>query len=166
MDGNTVLDRCGNAVNVGANENFNVQFIGPSLTSAVATSSDCGQTNGEAGVSVNGGTGPLSYEWNTSPSQYGANATNLPSGFWVCTVMDANSCIDELMIPVLGVGSPTVPTLSTTPVTCNGLSDGSAEIEVVGNGPFDVLWGGYPALSGEMVSGLSGGSVVLTIIDA
>ena len=164
-DGNTILDRCGNALNAGANENFNVQFLGPELIADGVVNSDCGQETGSATVDIIGGTGPFNYEWNTTPTQYGMSATDLPPGFWVCTVTDANGCEDSQMMPVEGEGEPEVTTVSTSPVTCNGISDGQAEIDITGNGPFNVAWGGYPNLSGTSATGLSGGSVVLTITD-
>ena len=63
----------------------------------VATISDfrngCfGQNNGHATVSVEGGTAPYSYAWNTPEAQTGATLSNLAEGEYTVIVTDANGC--------------------------------------------------------------------------
>ncbi|MDQ3190744.1 MAG: PKD domain-containing protein [Bacteroidota bacterium] len=50
-----------------------------------------GQNNGSASVTAQGGTPGYSYEWNTTPPQSTAMASNLPAGTYQVTVTD-NSC--------------------------------------------------------------------------
>ncbi|MBO7651810.1 MAG: carboxypeptidase-like regulatory domain-containing protein, partial [Bacteroidales bacterium] len=63
----------------------------------VATISDfsngCfGQNNGHATVSVEGGTAPYSYAWNTPEAHTGATLSNLAEGEYRVIVTDANGC--------------------------------------------------------------------------
>ena len=63
----------------------------------VATISDfsngCfGQNNGYATVSVEGGTAPYSYAWNTPEAQTNATLSNLAEGEYTVIVTDANGC--------------------------------------------------------------------------
>lgn len=52
----------------------------------------CGANNGSATVSGSGGTGAITYVWNTTPPQAGPTANNLSVGNYVVTLTDANGC--------------------------------------------------------------------------
>ena len=51
-----------------------------------------GGTNGSATVAVSGGTGALTYSWNTTPVKTTASITGLAAGIYDVTVTDASSC--------------------------------------------------------------------------
>lgn len=165
-DGNTILDRCGNQMDVGHSENFNVQYLGPMVTAGTVVNTDCGQETGSASVNVTGGTPPLTYSWTTGPVQTTPTATGIGQGHWVCTVVDGNGCTSELVVPVFGNDLPVISTVSETPVTCNGMNDGAAEISVQGTGPFTYEWVGYPNITGPVATGLAGGTITVIVENA
>ncbi len=56
--------------------------------------------NGSADVSSSGGTSPYTYQWSTSPAEYGPTATNLCPGWAYVTVTDAKGCshVDSIFV--------------------------------------------------------------------
>lgn len=73
------------------------------LTTSVIKEADC-QTNagGSASVVVTGGSGPYTYNWNTTPIQTNAVITNAASGTYAVTVGQINACpaTASLLIPL------------------------------------------------------------------
>lgn len=62
----------------------------PVINSVASRNVTCnGGSNGEASVSVVGGTAPYTYTWNTSPVQTSSTATGLKAGSYTVTVKDA-----------------------------------------------------------------------------
>jgi Zn-dependent metalloprotease len=61
-------------------------------TSTSSTTAHTGGTDGTATVTATGGTGTLSYHWNTAPIQTTATATSLSGGTYTVLVTDANGC--------------------------------------------------------------------------
>jgi hypothetical protein len=61
-------------------------------TSTSSTTAHTGGTDGTATVTATGGTGTLSYHWNTTPIQTTATASNLAGGTYTVLVTDANGC--------------------------------------------------------------------------
>ncbi len=84
-----------------------------------------GGFDGEATVTMSGGTPPYYYEWNSTPPQYLSTATGLAAGVYVLNVMDDNGC---QMVPVnVTVAEPSVPlsvTITGVDPLCYDGSDG------------------------------------------
>ena len=55
----------------------------------------CYNSTGSAGVTVNGGTAPYSYAWSSNPIQTGSTMSNVLSGSYSVTIIDANGCRDS-----------------------------------------------------------------------
>ncbi|MBQ1695154.1 MAG: carboxypeptidase-like regulatory domain-containing protein, partial [Bacteroidales bacterium] len=87
----------------------------------VATISDfsngCfGQNNGHATVSVEGGTAPYSYAWNTPEAHTGATLSNLAEGEYTVIVTDANGCSATSSIEIT---TPDEIAVSIADTACN-----------------------------------------------
>jgi hypothetical protein len=66
-----------------------------------------GESNGQASVSVTGGTPPYSYSWNDPDAQTSFTATGLTPGVYKVIVTDKNNCTKTDSVEVLGtVGIP------------------------------------------------------------
>ncbi len=126
-------------------------------------------STGSATATASGGTAPYSYNWNSSPSQSGVTAINLPAGSFNCTVTDANGCTS--------VASVTITQPSTTPgcsfidnvahVTCFGLNNGSARANGCGGTPgYTYSWDSSPIQTTATATGLAPGLYTCTITDA
>ncbi|MES2284803.1 MAG: PKD domain-containing protein [Bacteroidota bacterium] len=127
--------------------------------------SDCSQANGQASVSASGGTISYLYQW--APSGGTNNiATALPAGTYSVTVTDGNGCISSKGVTVNDNASPVATVSSTTNISCNTGTNGTATVSVSGGtGPFTYSWmpGGN---TNTIATGLLPGTYTITVTDA
>ncbi|MFD2524179.1 SprB repeat-containing protein, partial [Flavihumibacter stibioxidans] len=102
------------------------------------TAAICTAENGSIDLSVEGGTAPYTYSWNTGSTD--EDLTNLAPGSYTVTITDANGCTAEKTIEV----TQDIQTLTITPTvtntTCTG-STGAVEINVTGGtAPYTYEW--------------------------
>ncbi len=98
--------------------------IPPSVTAtALTTNAVCGQKNGSASISPNGGTSPYTYSWSGS-SNTNSSIDTLSPGTYTCTVTDQNGCTGSISVTILPVGKLHLkisPTISITAGTSTQL---------------------------------------------
>ncbi len=132
----------------------------PSLTNVSCN----GGANGTASVTASGGTSPYTYLWSNGATTQ--SITGLTAGTYSVTVTDANTCtrtVNNIIItqPAVLDGTP-----STTSVSCNGGSNGTASVVASGGTPnYTYSWaptGGTAATA----TGLAAGTYSVTITDA
>ena len=124
--------------NAGCTDYVNVvvtqgQALGLTLSSVSAV---CfGSNNGQINVSSTGGTGFHNYSLNGLFYQSGTNFSNLAAGNYTVYVKDVTSCVKT---GTVSVSQPSIisPTLSSLPVSCNGLFDGSINATATGGNGF------------------------------
>lgn len=81
----------------------------PAITANVSvTNANCAASDGSATVNASGGTGTLSYSWNTTPVQTTASITALAPGAYSVTVTDANGCSTTTGGTVATVGTANI----------------------------------------------------------
>lgn len=166
-DGNTFIDGCNNEVSPGTTFTFNVDFIGPDVDIINVIHTECGEDDGSAEAVVTNGTSPFSYSWNSSPSQNTAIATNLGPGTYRVTVTDDNGCKDRANVTIQNNSPFNLTNNSVTPVSCFGLSDGSAQVIPTGGViPYVITWPTNPPQTGQTATGLPAGPITVTLVDA
>ncbi|MFN3343305.1 MAG: choice-of-anchor L domain-containing protein, partial [Flavobacteriales bacterium] len=111
--------------------------ITPNMTPAT-----CGASNGSAGVTLSGGTGPFSILW--SPGGQTTNSiSNLAPGNYTVTVTDPLSCTPPLTqtITVTSTGAAPILNPVTTNATCG--CNGSINLNTTGGvAPYTFAWTG------------------------
>jgi gliding motility-associated-like protein len=124
-----------------------------------------GGSNGTATVVATGGVGSYTYSWAPSGGT-GATATGLSVGTYTVTITDANSCQITRNFIITQPTALVASASAQTNVSCNGGSNGSATVGVVGGTPgYTYSWapsGGTAATA----SGLSAGTYTVTVTDA
>ncbi len=134
-------------------------------TSLNQTDASCGICNGAIETTVNGGTLPFTYEWNTG--QNDANLTDLCPGVYVLTVTDAEGCtMVSPEIEIIGIQVPEMSISSSAP-SCASECDGSILILMEnGTPPFNYDW--FPdEFDGQTnLINLCDGNYELTITDS
>jgi len=132
----------------------------PTQLEAVVSTTDAtcyGYNDGTASLDISGGTPPYNENW------YGEDNNALAEGNYMFMVSDNNGCWTEQQFVI---SQPTPLSISHTwiDVSCNGLSDGSANLDISGsNPPYDIKW--PDGSSTPDVSGLAAGTYVVTVMD-
>ncbi|MEM6345132.1 MAG: S8 family serine peptidase [Bacteroidota bacterium] len=137
----------------------------PMVQSAQINASTCELANGSITVNTSGGTGALTYSWNTQPLQTGPSANGLSEGIYVLTLSDQMGCssLDTFSINTTPVFSASLDLLSAT---C-GEANGSAMANVSGgSAPFNFVWNTQPNQFGQSATDLPAGNYVVQITDS
>lgn len=132
-------------------------------TSTSGKQATCGNLDGEAYVSANGGTGAFTYSWTPV---YTANDTllGLLPGEYYVYVNDVNGCIKKDSVAVT-LTNGIIPTLTSVPITCYGRSDGEATVSANGgSGNFIYSWSPGGNTTPNIVN-LAPGMYTVTITD-
>ena len=137
----------------------------PAIATAITISpSSCSASNGSAKVVASGGNKPYAYSW--SSGQTTDSITGAGAGTYTCTVTDSIGC--QVKAPVIVSDSTTLKDtlISSTNVSCNGGSNGSASITVSGGkGPDTYNWSPSGGTS-IVASGLTAGTYTFTATDS
>jgi hypothetical protein len=123
-----------------------------------------GMNNGQATVSVGGGTSPYTYLWNTTPPQTAVTAMNLGMGYYEVTVTDAIGCTTTAGINITEPSTLTLDVIDNV-VDCYGDCSGEAYAHVTGGTtPYSALWSNLN--TSLLNTGLCAGDYSVTITDA
>ena len=124
-----------------------------------------GSNNGFTSVVVQGGAIPYLYNWNSSPAQSGAMATNLIAGSYIVTITDANGCT---LTANATLNNPPAIAVTVTPeaAKCYNTATGKVTVSVTGGlAPFTYSLNGVAQPSNEF-TGLAPGDYIVVVRDA
>jgi len=150
----------------GCTDSASVTITEPTVLAASATSTDvttCGGNDGTATASGTGGTPGYTFLWSNAGTS--AGITNLVAGTYTVTVTDANGCTDTTSVNISNPPNSTVANiLTSTNVSCNGLSDGAITAGGSGGtGTYTFIWSN--AATSATISSLSAGTYSVTVTD-
>lgn len=139
----------------------------PALLAATSSVVDpsCGLINGSATSMVSGGTPPYTYSWSPGGST-AAGITNAAPGTYTLQVMDSLHCTTITSVTLTNIPGPSLSLTSTTDVSCFGMNDGAASVNVTaGSSPFTASWQPYGGTSVN-AGGLVAGTYILNVTDS
>ncbi|MEY3965384.1 MAG: hypothetical protein RL263_553, partial [Bacteroidota bacterium] len=157
---------------VGAQDSLLVSLAEPNrlVTQFTVSQPSCEyKSDGSIQSNITGGTGNKSFKW-TDSSGFTASTVNLSylsEGKYFLRVTDANGCKLDTMVALehsVKIGL----TIATTDITCNGLSNGSAVVNVSGTGTsYSQVWTGPNAYSSTLksISSLAAGSYSVKVTE-
>ena len=124
---------------------------------------DCfGNATGSIDVTVQGGTAPYTYLWDTGDTTEDLN--DLTVGTYTLTVTDTLNCIEVIVVEVTEPAAPLDVVLSVIDVACYGDSTASIDASVTGGtAPYTYLWSTTDTT--EDLSGLAIGTYSITVTD-
>jgi gliding motility-associated-like protein len=123
-----------------------------------------GYADGELTVIASGGVAPYGFNIGTG-SQNNGQFYNLPAGNYNVTVTDANGCT-EIELVALNEPTPIQLNLVSSPITCNGLGNGSITVNVSGGTAPYTYNRGTGSQSGNFFGNLTPGQYSITVTDA
>ncbi|MDF2437317.1 MAG: hypothetical protein K0Q95_1693 [Bacteroidota bacterium] len=135
------------------------------LLNTSSTNATCGGVcNGTATGVGSGGTGALTYSWNTSPAQPTANASGLCAGTYTLTVTDGNGCTDTSSV-IITEPTPVIDNPVFTDANCLTANGTIIVAPTGGNNTYAYNWG-PGVITGQgtpTVTGLLAGTYTLDI---
>lgn len=135
------------------------------VTSSINVSCNGGSDGIAIGMAF-GGTAPYSYQWDSPSVQTNDTAIALFAGSYTLVVTDSNGCVDSAAVQVFEPLALSTLTYSSV-VSCNGDSDGTASIIVMGGIPgYSYLWDDGNMQTNFTAIGLSSGNYNVTATDA
>ncbi len=142
----------------------------PALLNAVIntkTNVSCNNgSNGNATVSVSGGTAPYTYSWNTTPVQTGATASGIRAGSYIVTVTDSKGCTDTANVTITEPAILNASLAARTNVSCYGGNNGTATVAVTGGtSPYTYSWNTGTPQTTVTATSLPAGSYIVTVTD-
>ena len=144
----------------------------PSAVQAIATmtrQSDCGQPNGEANVSANGGNVAVdyNYSWDSTPIQNSADAIGLLPGNYDVTVTDDDGCSVVASVVITSTPSFTAGINAFSDALCFNACDGTASVNVdnIAVAPLAYSWNTVPPQNTAIASALCAGDYDVTVTD-
>ena len=140
----------------------------PIVVNPGSVSSTCGNSNGSITINANGGTGALQYSINNGASYQAANIFNgLTANNYNIVVQDANGCTATGNVAVANAAGPTITSVGSTNVNCNGGTNGTITINTNGGLPpvQCSIDGGATYQAGNNFAGLPVGNYNVAIID-
>jgi gliding motility-associated-like protein len=154
----------------GCKDSAMVTISQPALLSVTLGITDVtcyGYKNGGINTSVNGGTAPYTYQWNTVPIKTKASIANQDTGYYSVTVTDAKGCT---VTASDSITQPLPLTISAEQIkkACPGISDGAIRVSFVSGGtmPYSYSWNTNPNQTSDTVVGLASGVYTVTVKDA
>lgn len=130
------------------------------------TDATCGQCNGQAVITVSGGTSPYDYLWTNS--QTTNTATGLCAGVYSANITDSLGCLSTFSTGINDAGAPAGDTANVSDESCFGLCDGAATVIATGGvTPYSYFWiGSSPANNTNSATDLCAGEYFVEITGA
>ncbi len=142
----------------------NVGSANPPTVTPSQTNVSCNAgSDGTATANAVGGNTPYSYQW--SNGQNSATAIGLSAGTYFVTVSGSNSCASTDSIIVLESSTPLSANITSTNISCNSGSNGTAlAAGTGGTSPYSYLWNN--GLTTASITGLGTGTFNATVTDS
>lgn len=157
----TVTDNAGCLTTVAASVSQPVAFSHTISTTATT----CGLNNGAAHVIESGGSPSYTYTWSNGLGNTDS-IQNVGPGTYTVSITDAAGCANVASVTVTAITPPTATTGAITNVSCYGLSDGSATVNVTGGTPpYRYNWG-TSTTTVNTYSGYAAGNYTVTVTDS
>jgi gliding motility-associated-like protein len=140
----------------------------PQLVSAITSFSNAtcfGLTNGQASMSVTGGTAAYGYTW-TPSAQTSSVMVNVGANTYTCNVKDANNCLTSQVITLTEPQALVIATSSFTNISCFGGTNGQISTTAQGGNVGGYTYNWTPVLSNSGTqAGLAAGPYSFTVTD-
>ena len=143
---------------------INLPFFKPmEILSTTAVPTTCGQTNGQASMTVGGGRLPVLYSIDNHPLQTSTIFTGLQAGDYTLVAKDSTGCTLSQSVSIAASTGPSMGDIQTTASAC-GEQNGAINI-APSAATVNFSLDGQPFQRSSNFSGLKAGTYTLTIKD-
>ncbi len=153
--------------NTGCNTTANVAIGSiPSIEiNTSSTPSFCSESaSGTANVTITGGSGNYRVIWDDPQAQETATAENLAAGDYMVLVVDDSGCEEAQLVTVADESNMMEINFNTQNITCNGMTNGMAEVMVTGSEDnYTFTWS--TGSQSRSLEDLPGGEYMVTVSD-
>jgi plastocyanin len=133
------------------------------ITMSANTISCYNQNTGMVSVNATGGTGSLSYEWNTMHTT--PTVTGLPGGNYFVLVTDSKNCKVKGNVQVIQPDQIIITDVSVQNPICFGASNGEIKTTISGGkAPYSISWSNGTTTADNV--GIPAGTYTMTVTDA
>lgn len=141
-------------------------MLDPLVLTGSYSDATCNTTDGIAWVTVSGGSGSYSYEWDDDLGSTTVSISGLEAGVYTVYVSDDQwGCYDSTFSVVANPTGPTITSMASEPASCNGGSNGMVGVIATGVAPLTYEWSTEPPQYTQVVNGLTAGYYSVTITD-
>ncbi len=144
---------------------FTIAFPNCNLSAnAVGTNPGCnGAASGSIALTVTGGTGTLTFDWNNNTLDGAEDPTGLVAGTYAVTVTDGAGCTANTSVTLTDPMALVLVCAQQNPVSAIGAADGSATVQISGGtAAYTVAWSG--AASGSQMQATAGTATITGLI--
>lgn len=142
-----------------------MDYPGPQVQIDSIYNEMCSTANGAIYIQVNGGTLPLGFLWNSSPTQQSQNLTGVQAGNYAVTITDANGCKAYADTTLSNTPPPTLIFDDLQSDTCNKRTGSIHVLATGGNPPYTYSWSTILTNNSPLLSHLSEGNYVVSVTD-
>ncbi|MFB6258633.1 MAG: PKD domain-containing protein, partial [Flavobacteriales bacterium] len=137
------------------------------ITGLTTDSASCsGMCDGQASITVSGGSGSYSYNWSGGISSSSSSATGICAGNYTVTVTDDSSCTVDTTFSIGEPPSMNLTVDSVDDVDCFGDCGGAVFISVGGGvAPYYYQWNDQNSQTTQDATGLCAGSYKVVVVD-
>ena len=154
----TDANNCSDTITVSIPDPLGIVIIS-NVNSHVSCNGVC---DGEATITLTGGTNPLTIAWPSGGSS--TTESNLCAGTHTVTVTDANGCSRTATIVINDASVLNLNLVQTANISCNGVCDGVVSSAVSGGtAPYTVIWPVNDTT--DVKTGLCAGTYTVTAVD-
>lgn len=133
------------------------------ITMSANTISCHNQNTGIVSVNATGGTGTLSYQWNTLDTT--PTVKGLPAGKYFVLVTDSKNCKTEGSVEVTRPDQIAITDVLVQNPICPGASNGQIKISISGGkAPYSISWSNGKTTADNI--GIPAGNYIMTVTDA
>ena len=153
-----------NSLGCVSTDTFNINGPSDLLANITTNDANCGICDGDASISINGGTAPYNYLWSNGSQT--STTDSLCAGTHSVQVSDANGCTKTFNFNINANNGPTDAIITATAASCASNCDGSASIQPIGgSAPYTYLWLHNGATTNSLAN-LCAGTYTVQITDA
>jgi len=142
-----------------------VNYPGPELSIDSVHNEMCSTSDGAIFLTVNGGTTPFAYTWNTAASQNAPYLANIPAGNYSVTITDTYGCSASASTIITNTPPPSVIISDIQADTCRKKTGTANVIASGGNPPYNYIWSFDSTMYPNSVAHLSEGTYTVSVSD-